>query len=117
MEFNADGYCKINAITALNFMVETGAFEKMPREGSITAKELSEGVGIEESAIGKTYFSVPSCTSNVQRTLLTTTSLVRLMRILVGTGVILETGEDTYAHTPSSREYLPVDPWTSSDYG
>lgn len=36
-----------------------------------------------------------------------TTSLVRLMRIVVGTGVILETGEDTYAHTPSSREYLP----------
>jgi hypothetical protein len=29
------------------------------------------------------------------------------MRILVGTGVLLETSEDTYAHTPSSLEYLP----------
>jgi len=55
-----DGCCQINAITALNFMVETGAFEKIPREGSVTAKELSECVGIEDSAIGKTYFSVPS---------------------------------------------------------
>jgi hypothetical protein len=32
---------------------------------------------------------------------------VRLMRILVGVGIVEETGTDTYAHTPRSLEYLP----------
>ena len=34
-------------------MVETGAFEKMPLEGSITGRELSTLVGIDETAIGE----------------------------------------------------------------
>jgi hypothetical protein len=33
-------------------MVETGAFEKMPLEGSITGGELSTLVGVDETAIG-----------------------------------------------------------------
>jgi hypothetical protein len=33
-------------------MVEIGAFEKMPLEGSITGRELSTLVGIDETAIG-----------------------------------------------------------------
>lgn len=32
--------------------------------------------------------------------------LVRLMRMLTGTGIVTETGEDTYAHTPKSIAYL-----------
>lgn len=31
---------------------------------------------------------------------------MRLMRMLTGTGIVLETGEDTYAHTPKSMAYL-----------
>jgi hypothetical protein len=33
-------------------MVETGAFEKMPLEGSITGRELSTLAGVDETAIG-----------------------------------------------------------------
>jgi hypothetical protein len=33
-------------------MVETGAFEKIPLKGSITGRELSCLVGIDETAIG-----------------------------------------------------------------
>lgn len=43
----------MNAMAALNLMVEMGVFEKMPKEGSITAKELSTVVNLEASVIGE----------------------------------------------------------------
>ncbi|KAH7391456.1 O-methyltransferase [Cadophora sp. MPI-SDFR-AT-0126] len=72
----------MNTATSLNMMVKMGAFEKMPKEGSITATELGALINLEPSVI------------------------VRLMRMLTSTGVIELTGEDTYAHTPKSRAYL-----------
>jgi len=72
----------MNTATSLNMMVKMDAFEKMPKEGSITATELGALINLEPSVI------------------------VRLMRMLTSTGVIELTGEDTYAHTPKSRAYL-----------
>ncbi|KAH6716821.1 O-methyltransferase [Leptodontidium sp. MPI-SDFR-AT-0119] len=72
----------MNMATSLNMMVKLGAFEKMPKEGSITATDLGALINLEPSVI------------------------VRLMRILTSTGIIELTGEDTYAHTPKSRAYL-----------
>lgn len=72
----------MNTATSLNMMVKMGAFEKIPKEGSITATELGALINLEPSVI------------------------VRLMRMLTSTGVIELTGEDTYAHTPKSRAYL-----------
>ncbi|PVH83370.1 o-methyltransferas-like protein [Cadophora sp. DSE1049] len=72
----------MNTATSLNMMVKMSAFEKMPKEGSITATELGALINLEPSVI------------------------VRLMRMLTSTGVIELTGEDTYAHTPKSRAYL-----------
>ncbi|TVY26782.1 O-methyltransferase [Lachnellula hyalina] len=76
--------------TSLAVMVASGAFEKMPKQGSITAKELGALVKIEPNVIA------------------------RLMRMLTGTGIIELTGDDTYAHTPKSLVYLQgaaVDFW------
>ncbi|CZT43762.1 related to O-methyltransferase B [Rhynchosporium secalis] len=72
----------MNMATSLNMMVKLGAFEKMPREGSITANELGALIKLEPSVI------------------------VRLMRMLTSTGIIELTDEDTYAHTQKSRAYL-----------
>lgn len=63
-------------------MVEMEVFEKFPLEANITAKELSSCTGLDEVVI------------------------VRLMRIIIAAGIVKETGENTYAHTPTSREYL-----------
>lgn len=72
----------LNVISALNVMVEMEVFEKFPLEANITAKELSSCTGLDEVVI------------------------VRLMRIIIAAGIVKETGENTYAHTPTSREYL-----------
>jgi hypothetical protein len=45
---------KSNLLAGLHLLVEMGAFEKMPTEGSITSKDLAGLVGIDESAIGWT---------------------------------------------------------------
>jgi hypothetical protein len=47
----------MNTITALDVMVSLGAFEKIPKQGSITAKELSTLINLETSVIG----TVPLC--------------------------------------------------------
>jgi hypothetical protein len=73
----------LNTSASLNVMVAFGIFENMPRNGEgITAKELGDLVKLEPNVI------------------------VRLMRILTGTGVVALKGEDTYAHTPKSLAYL-----------
>ncbi len=90
----------MNMATSLNMMVKLGAFEKMPKEGSISATELGALINLEPSVIGK-----PLPILDVQSTTLTFHP-VRLMRMLTGTGIIALTGEDTYAHTPKSRAYL-----------
>jgi hypothetical protein len=63
-------------------MIEFDVFEKIPLEGSITAQELSSLTGLDSSII------------------------IRLMRIIIGAGIIAETGDDTYSHAPASRDYL-----------
>lgn len=80
----------MNVAAALAVLVQTGVFEKMPKQGSITAKELGALVNLEPSVIART------------------------MRLLTGTGIIALTGEDEYAHTPKSLAYLQgaaVDFW------
>lgn len=42
----------MNTMNSLNIMVELGAFEKMPKQGSITAKELGVLINLESSVIG-----------------------------------------------------------------
>ncbi|EPE31358.1 S-adenosyl-L-methionine-dependent methyltransferase [Glarea lozoyensis ATCC 20868] len=72
----------MNTSTSLDVMVKMGAFEKMPKQGSITAEELGKLIKLPTGIV------------------------VRLMRMLTGTGVVALTGEDTYAHTPKSMAYL-----------
>jgi hypothetical protein len=48
----------MNVAAALAVLVQTGVFEKMPKEGSITAKELGNLVNLEPSVIGL-YFTLP----------------------------------------------------------
>lgn len=43
----------MNMATSLNMMVKLGAFEKMPKEGSISAAELGALINLEPSVIGK----------------------------------------------------------------
>ena len=42
----------MNMATSLNMMVKMGAFEKMPKEGSISATELGGLINLEPSVIG-----------------------------------------------------------------
>jgi hypothetical protein len=44
-------------IAAINLLVEMGVLEAIPKEGSITAKELAGVIGIDESAICRWEFS------------------------------------------------------------
>jgi hypothetical protein len=50
----------MNTMTSLNVMVSLGTFEKIPKQGSITAKELSTLINLETSVIG-TY---PLCSQS-----------------------------------------------------
>lgn len=43
----------MNMATSLNMMVKLGAFEKMPKEGSITATDLGALINLEPSVIGE----------------------------------------------------------------
>jgi len=83
-------------------MVQSGAFEKMPKQGSISAEELGALVNIEPNVIG--LYSI--CSSRLVWAPELTVPAVRLMRMLTGTGVVELTGDDTYAHTPKSLAYL-----------
>jgi hypothetical protein len=52
----------MNTMACLNTMVELGAFEKMPKQGSITAKELSALINLETSVIG----TCPLCSAKLE---------------------------------------------------
>jgi hypothetical protein len=43
---------QINVTASLAVMVQSGAFEKMPKQGSISAKELGALVNIEPNVMG-----------------------------------------------------------------
>lgn len=90
----------MNTTTALDVMVKMGAFEKMPKQGSITAKELGSAINLEPGIVGTYSLHAPKPSSNKKST------TVRLMRMLTGTGIIALVAEDTYAHTPKSMTYL-----------
>jgi len=49
----------MNTATSLNMMVKMDAFEKMPKEGSITATELGALINLEPSVIGEIPFFSP----------------------------------------------------------
>ncbi|PSS22714.1 hypothetical protein M430DRAFT_97724 [Amorphotheca resinae ATCC 22711] len=67
---------------AVRALLQMGVLAKIPRNGSITAKELASGSGMNEEV------------------------LIRLMRVLTATGIIDPVGEDVYAHTRFSLAYL-----------
>ncbi|CZR68915.1 related to O-methyltransferase B [Phialocephala subalpina] len=79
-------------ISALHLLVETGALEKMPKEGSVTPKEIAALINIEESAIA------------------------RALRLCVMEGIAVETAPSTFAHntkslayaSPGSREFFRI---------
>jgi hypothetical protein len=50
-------------MTALNVMVSFGAFEKIPKQGSITAKELGALINLETSVIS----TCPLCSQSLGR--------------------------------------------------
>ena len=51
-----DACClQVSAAQALRFAMAIGAFEKVPREGSITAAKLAAEVGSEVTLIGTSY--------------------------------------------------------------
>ncbi|KAH8648779.1 O-methyltransferase [Tricladium varicosporioides] len=68
--------------TALTTMVKMGGFEKMSKDGSITAKELAAQTKLEPDIV------------------------VRLMRMLISSGTIAQVDEETYSHTPKSLAFL-----------
>ncbi|PMD66568.1 o-methyltransferas-like protein [Hyaloscypha bicolor E] len=72
-------YSETSAIRTLRQM---RVLQKIPREGSIPAKELASEVGKNEEV------------------------LVRLMRILTSTGILKALGNNVFAHTPLSLAYL-----------
>ena len=43
-------------VSAINLLVESGALDEMPREGSITSKDLAALVEVEESAISTSFY-------------------------------------------------------------
>jgi hypothetical protein len=47
---------QMNTSTSLDVMVKMGAFEKMPKQGSITAGELGKLIKLPTDIVGK-YFS------------------------------------------------------------
>jgi hypothetical protein len=51
-------------IAALVLLVDMGILEAMPRQGSITAKELADVIKIDESAIGRRSFTMIFITGN-----------------------------------------------------
>lgn len=46
---------KVSAAQALRFVMAIGAFEKIPREGSITAAKLATEVKSEKTLIGMVF--------------------------------------------------------------
>ena len=82
-------------------MMSIGAFQKIPKAGSITAAQLAADVGSEKSLIGMAFSKSAQATVVVVRIHLTT-SLVRIMRMLVAVGVFEEVQQDEYTHTRRS---------------
>ncbi|KAN0115172.1 o-methyltransferase-like protein [Hyaloscypha variabilis] len=72
-------YSETSAVRTLRQM---SVLQKIPREGSIAAKELASEVGKNEEV------------------------LVRLMRILTSTGILKALGNNVFAHTALSLAYL-----------
>lgn len=68
--------------TVLRFLLAIGAVEAVPLSGSISAVDLASTLRCEQ------------------------TFIVRLMRIVVATGVFAEVSQDTYAHTKHSVNLL-----------
>lgn len=95
----ADLRMQSNLLAGLHLLVEIGAFEKMPKEGSITSKELADLVGIDESAIGWT-------TSMLQEVPQHQLCSARAFRLAAMFGIGEETAPRTFAHNVKSRMYL-----------
>ncbi|KAK3173586.1 hypothetical protein OEA41_006918 [Lepraria neglecta] len=93
------------AAYALRFMMSIGAFQKIPKTGSITAAQLAADVGSEKSLIGMAFSKSAQATVVVVRIHLTI-PLVRIMRILIAAGVFEEVQQDEYKHTRHSISLL-----------
>ena len=68
-------------------MMSIGAFQKMPKAGSITAVQLAANVGSEKSLIGMAFSKYAQATVVFVR-IPETTPLVRIMRMLLAAGVL-----------------------------
>ncbi|KAI9800584.1 MAG: hypothetical protein M1833_003242 [Piccolia ochrophora] len=75
-------FTNFSQIAALRTLMKMGVLEKIPREGCITAKELSAKMDTDEALT------------------------IRLMRMLTSTRVFAAVKEDEYAHTRLSLAYL-----------
>ncbi|KAF2097998.1 O-methyltransferase [Rhizodiscina lignyota] len=73
-------------MAAVRLFHEIYAFQKIPKEGSITYKELAEKVGAE------------------------TRLIERVGNMLVSVGILSLEGDDQVSHTPRSRVYLDMHP-------
>lgn len=75
-------YEQLGSAYALRTMLSLGVLKAMPETGPITAADLATRLDSEPGLI------------------------IRMMRLLVATGVFAETDSDTYTHTRHSRVYL-----------
>ncbi|RDW60593.1 O-methyltransferas-like protein [Coleophoma cylindrospora] len=93
-----------HVIAALHLLVEMGVLEKMPTNGSITAKDLAALIGIDESAIGTILQSTPM--HSPSRLTVVIVCIARALRLTVMQGIGEETDPNTFAHNDKSRMFL-----------
>ncbi|KAI9708755.1 MAG: hypothetical protein M1820_003710 [Bogoriella megaspora] len=86
---------------ALKLLISTGALQAIPINGSTTAKELADKVGLDESAISMSHKSrsVKVISALKART-------VRPLRIICIQGIVDEPEPDVYAANDKTRSFL-----------
>lgn len=90
-------------------MLDMEVFEKIPREGSISAKDLAVAAEVDEQLLSTMSGLNKLAISQLkQRSPLMCHSslLVRLMRLITTTKIINEVVENVYEHTRFSLAYL-----------
>jgi hypothetical protein len=81
-------------------MIQMGVLEKIPRQGSISAKGLAARIQTNEEVI-----SEPEC-RNLPMYKTKCMLAARLLRMLSATGILEAVGEDVFAHTRFSLAYI-----------
>ena len=73
------------------------ALKQIPRDGSISAKDLAFASNADEQVISLSQHLHPVCGADI---------LVRLMRQLTASGIVESVSENVYIHTRFSLAYI-----------